>query len=518
MIHARGLARTYKTRRGDVDAVRGVDLDVEAGEIVGFLGPNGAGKTTTLRMLTTLLRPTRGEATVAGADLRRDPGAVRRRIGYVAQSGSTSGEARAGEEVVDHALLYGVERSVAAARGRELFEQLELDGLWDRKCSSLSGGQRRRLDIVIGPHPHPAARVPRRADHRSRPAGARQPVDARARPARRARQHRVPHHALPRRGRRPVRPDPRHRPRPDRRPGLARGAQAAGQRRRGPAQRRRSPPTSSASPPSPRSCPARTSRPSTARSSRSASRRAARCSPGLLRSLDAEGIELDGVELRRPTLDDVFLTLTGRSLRDGESPASSRPRRSRSMTTTDRHRRTFTDEQSGRSTFVRDTLTVFRRAMRISLRNPVWAVMGLLQPVLYLSPVRPAARAARPPAGRDQRLPAVRPRPARAARHVRRAVRRLRAHRRVARRRHRGRAGQPRTPVRPRARPRAARRHRRRRAGRRPRVRGVPVRARGAVLGHRARHRHRRAARRRVRLGVLRRRAHAQERGRPGAR
>src|SRR4051794_41882843 len=63
MIHARGLARTYKTRRGDVDAVRGVDLDVEAGEIVGFLGPNGAGKTTTLRMLTTLLKPTRGEAT-----------------------------------------------------------------------------------------------------------------------------------------------------------------------------------------------------------------------------------------------------------------------------------------------------------------------------------------------------------------------------------------------------------------------------------------------------------------------
>ena len=106
MIQARGLARTYHSRRGDVDAVRGVDLDVTAGEIVGFLGPNGAGKTTTLRMLTTLLAPTRGEATVAGIDLRRDPGGVRRRIGYVAQSGSTSGAARAGEEVIDHALLY----------------------------------------------------------------------------------------------------------------------------------------------------------------------------------------------------------------------------------------------------------------------------------------------------------------------------------------------------------------------------------------------------------------------------
>ena len=100
MIHARGLARTFRTRRGDVDAVRGVDLDVQRGEIVGFLGPNGAGKTTTLRMLTTLLEPTRGEATVAGLDLRRDPAGVRRRIGYVAQSGSTSGNARAGEEVV----------------------------------------------------------------------------------------------------------------------------------------------------------------------------------------------------------------------------------------------------------------------------------------------------------------------------------------------------------------------------------------------------------------------------------
>ena len=71
MIHARGLARTYKTRRGDVDAVRGVDLDVEAGEIVGFLGPNGAGKTTTLRMLTTLLRPTRGELEWAAGYLDR---------------------------------------------------------------------------------------------------------------------------------------------------------------------------------------------------------------------------------------------------------------------------------------------------------------------------------------------------------------------------------------------------------------------------------------------------------------
>src|SRR5579859_6676579 len=82
IIEARGLARTFTSRKRTVEAVRGVDLTVEDGEIVGFLGPNGAGKTTTLRMLTTLLRPTAGTATVAGADLLADPLGLRRRIGH----------------------------------------------------------------------------------------------------------------------------------------------------------------------------------------------------------------------------------------------------------------------------------------------------------------------------------------------------------------------------------------------------------------------------------------------------
>src|SRR6476646_10402745 len=90
VIHARGLARTFRKKKQEVRAVTGVDLDVDAGEIVGFLGPNGAGKTTTLRMLTTLLEPTAGTATVAGCDLIADPVGVRRRIGYVSQSGSTT--------------------------------------------------------------------------------------------------------------------------------------------------------------------------------------------------------------------------------------------------------------------------------------------------------------------------------------------------------------------------------------------------------------------------------------------
>jgi ABC-2 type transport system ATP-binding protein len=154
MIHARGLARSFTGRKGrektEVRAVAGVDLDVEKGEIVGFLGPNGAGKTTTLRMLTTLLTPTSGSAQVAGFDVATQAAQVRRHIGYVSQSGSTSPEALAGEEVVDHGRLYGIPKQQAETRARELFEQLDLDGLWSRKPAAMSGGQRRRLDIAMG--------------------------------------------------------------------------------------------------------------------------------------------------------------------------------------------------------------------------------------------------------------------------------------------------------------------------------------------------------------------------------
>jgi ABC-2 type transport system ATP-binding protein len=150
VIHARGLVRTFRKKKQEVRAVDGVDLDVEAGEIVGFLGPNGAGKTTTLRMLTTLLVPTAGTATVAGCDLLADPVGVRRRIGYVSQSGSTQPEAQAGEEVVDHGRLYGMSTADATARGKRLFSELDLEGLWERKPKAMSGGQRRRLDIAMG--------------------------------------------------------------------------------------------------------------------------------------------------------------------------------------------------------------------------------------------------------------------------------------------------------------------------------------------------------------------------------
>lgn len=150
MIEARGLKRTYKVRGKAIEAVRGIDLRVNKGEIVGFLGPNGAGKTTTLKMLCTLLEPTGGSASVAGSDLRTDSVGVRRKIGYVSQAGSTSPEAIVGEEIVTHAMFYGIDRATSTRRGQDLLAALDLGDVWKRPCGSLSGGQRRRLDIVMG--------------------------------------------------------------------------------------------------------------------------------------------------------------------------------------------------------------------------------------------------------------------------------------------------------------------------------------------------------------------------------
>jgi ABC-2 type transport system ATP-binding protein len=150
MIEARGLTKTFDVRDAKVQAVRGIDLDVAAEEIVGFLGPNGAGKTTTQRVLTTLLAPTAGSATVAGHDLLSEPVQVRRKIGYVAQGGSAASEARAGEELVDQARLYGIGLRDARARAGALLSQLDLEGTAQRQVKTFSGGQRRRLDIALG--------------------------------------------------------------------------------------------------------------------------------------------------------------------------------------------------------------------------------------------------------------------------------------------------------------------------------------------------------------------------------
>ena len=150
MIHTRGLRRTFKGRRGAVEAVAGVDLDVLGGQTFGFLGPNGAGKTTTLRMLSTLLPVTSGQATVAGCDLRHEPAKVRERIGYVSQEGSSYSEVTGRRELVIQGRLYGMNRTAADKRAAELLETLELNDCGDRKTKTYSGGQKRRLDVGIG--------------------------------------------------------------------------------------------------------------------------------------------------------------------------------------------------------------------------------------------------------------------------------------------------------------------------------------------------------------------------------
>ena len=150
MIETKGLRKSFRARKGTVEAVRGVDLFVGEGEIFGFLGPNGAGKTTTLRMLATLIEPDGGEATIAGADLRRTPGEVRRRIGYVAQGGSTWDTVTAREELVLQARLYGIGKATARARAASAIDAFQLTEFADRKCQTYSGGQRRRVDIALG--------------------------------------------------------------------------------------------------------------------------------------------------------------------------------------------------------------------------------------------------------------------------------------------------------------------------------------------------------------------------------
>ena len=155
MIETRGLRRTFKSRAGPVEAVAGIDLHVQAGEVFGFLGPNGAGKTTTLRMLSTLLPPSGGEANVAGCDLVQDPVGVRRRIGYVGQRNGTDPQITGRRELEFQARLYGLSSNEARKRAADLIAALELDSCADRPTSTYSGGQRRRLDVALGMVHHP---------------------------------------------------------------------------------------------------------------------------------------------------------------------------------------------------------------------------------------------------------------------------------------------------------------------------------------------------------------------------
>jgi len=145
-VSVSGLVRRY----GELEAVRGIDLTVDADETFGFLGPNGAGKSTTINILCTLIRPTTGSARVAGYDVVRERDEVRRNIGLVFQDTTLDGYLTAERNLRLHAELYGMPRSIVAPRVRDV---LDMVGLWDRrnsKVSTFSGGMKRRLEIARG--------------------------------------------------------------------------------------------------------------------------------------------------------------------------------------------------------------------------------------------------------------------------------------------------------------------------------------------------------------------------------
>jgi ABC-2 type transport system ATP-binding protein len=145
-VSVRGLTKSY----GDLEAVRGIDLEVQAGEIFGFLGPNGAGKSTTIKILCTLARPTAGAAKVAGFDVVGERDEVRRHIGLVFQDTTLDDYLTAEQNLRFHAELYGIPSATVRPR---LQQVMEMVGLWDRRGSlvqTFSGGMKRRLEIARG--------------------------------------------------------------------------------------------------------------------------------------------------------------------------------------------------------------------------------------------------------------------------------------------------------------------------------------------------------------------------------
>lgn len=150
MISARGLSKEFTVKKKITAAVTDLTIDVERGELVAFLGPNGAGKSTSLKMLTTLLPPTRGTATVAGFDISAQSSRVRSRIGYIGQGNSAGHNHRVRDELLNQGAFYGMPRAATAKRADELIESLGLGGLEKRPVLGLSGGQKRRLDIALG--------------------------------------------------------------------------------------------------------------------------------------------------------------------------------------------------------------------------------------------------------------------------------------------------------------------------------------------------------------------------------
>ena len=147
-VEAAGLRKTFDSKGDAIEAVRGVDLRVEAGEVFGFLGPNGAGKSTTVKMLTTLLSITDGTARVAGVDVAAHPDEVRRRIGVALQEAGLDPR-QTGRELLElQGRLFALSQKEAADRADDLLELVELQDAGDRRIKGYSGGMKRRLDLA----------------------------------------------------------------------------------------------------------------------------------------------------------------------------------------------------------------------------------------------------------------------------------------------------------------------------------------------------------------------------------
>ena len=147
-IRTEGLRKTYKSSRGDVEAVRGIDLDVPQGEFFGLLGPNGAGKSTTIGMLTTLVAPTGGRAWVAGRDVVKNPVAVKRRIGVVTQNNTLDMQLTVQENLEFRSRFFGLSLGAASKRAVQLIDAFGLSDRRTAMADQLSGGQARRLMIA----------------------------------------------------------------------------------------------------------------------------------------------------------------------------------------------------------------------------------------------------------------------------------------------------------------------------------------------------------------------------------
>ena len=148
-IEAHQLVKRYSGRGGsDVEAVRGVDLEVAEGEVFGFLGPNGAGKSTTVRMLTTLMSITSGTARVAGVDVAAEPDRARKQIGVALQEAGLDPRQTGRELLILQCRLFGQSKGAAVARSSELLALVDLEDAADRRVKTYSGGMKRRLDLA----------------------------------------------------------------------------------------------------------------------------------------------------------------------------------------------------------------------------------------------------------------------------------------------------------------------------------------------------------------------------------